>query len=263
MAVEVFHKASLVHDDIADGTRTRYGDPTLHMRLTTPASINIGDFLLGCGYTLVAETTKDLGGNIAYKVLMLITDAHRDLTLGQGKELRWGVEGSGVIDVPGVEELYMLKTVPGFTVPFDLAHLLVKGRHDNASAKEREAMVSIGIAFQVLNDLSEMESRHGWDDIRNGRPTMLHAIALRDADKGARETLVRLYMKRPQRNDDEVRTVLEVYDTLDIEDAVRDYVYGRLEQARRLLSGSREPALAELMRSLIDMLDEMNRHKKE
>ena len=32
IAVECFHKASLVHDDIEDGDATRYGEETLHQR---------------------------------------------------------------------------------------------------------------------------------------------------------------------------------------------------------------------------------------
>ena len=53
MSIETFHKASLVHDDIQDGDRYRYGADSLHVKYGVPTAINIGDYLIGLGYRLV------------------------------------------------------------------------------------------------------------------------------------------------------------------------------------------------------------------
>ena len=45
-AVECFHKASLIHDDIEDGDRQRYDQPTLHAEYGVPFALNAGDFLM-------------------------------------------------------------------------------------------------------------------------------------------------------------------------------------------------------------------------
>ena len=47
VAIEIFHKASLVHDDIEDQDQMRYGRPTMHVEHGVPAAINAGDYLLG------------------------------------------------------------------------------------------------------------------------------------------------------------------------------------------------------------------------
>ena len=47
VAVECFHKASLIHDDIEDGDLARYGEPTLHAEHGVPVALNVGDLLLG------------------------------------------------------------------------------------------------------------------------------------------------------------------------------------------------------------------------
>ena len=69
MAVECFHKASLIHDDIEDGDDRRYGQPALHTEHGVPVALNVGDFLLGEGYRLIGEIEVD----DATKVAMLQT----------------------------------------------------------------------------------------------------------------------------------------------------------------------------------------------
>ena len=55
IAIECFHKASLIHDDIEDEDEARYGQPTLHMEQGEAVAINVGDYLLGEGYRLISE----------------------------------------------------------------------------------------------------------------------------------------------------------------------------------------------------------------
>ncbi len=56
LAGELFHKASLIHDDIEDASLLRNGEPTLHNQYNEGISINIGDFLIGLGYNLIIES---------------------------------------------------------------------------------------------------------------------------------------------------------------------------------------------------------------
>ncbi|MCF7849486.1 MAG: DUF116 domain-containing protein, partial [Kiritimatiellales bacterium] len=46
IAVECFHKASLVHDDIEDNDDLRYGEETLHLQYGVPVALNAGDLLV-------------------------------------------------------------------------------------------------------------------------------------------------------------------------------------------------------------------------
>ena len=82
-AVECFHKASLIHDDIQDASPTRYGRPTVWAEHGVPLAIAAGDWLparglkmvAGAGFPNVAEMSK------------LVADAVLDLCEGQGDEL--------------------------------------------------------------------------------------------------------------------------------------------------------------------------------
>ncbi len=87
IAVECFHKASLIHDDIEDDDAIRYGEKTLHEEQGVAVALNVGDFLLGEGYRLIAEC--DAPAQFKVEMLKVAAIGHRTLSLGQGAELCW------------------------------------------------------------------------------------------------------------------------------------------------------------------------------
>jgi hypothetical protein len=87
VAVECFHKASLIHDDIEDRDQTRYGEAALHEAYGEAVALNVGDYLLGEGYRLLAEL--DAPAEAKVEMLRAAAEGHRTLTEGQGAELVW------------------------------------------------------------------------------------------------------------------------------------------------------------------------------
>ena len=69
VAVEALHKASLVHDDVEDDDAFRYGAETLHRRWGVAAAVNVGDYLLGLGYRLIASGADELGPECTSQML--------------------------------------------------------------------------------------------------------------------------------------------------------------------------------------------------
>ena len=84
LAIEAFHKASLVHDDIEDDDTFRYGRTTLHRQYGVGTAINVGDYLLGLGYRLISRERKELGAECAADILDKLAEAHLRLSEGQG-----------------------------------------------------------------------------------------------------------------------------------------------------------------------------------
>ena len=87
VAVECFHKASLVHDDIEDADERRYGRETLHVEHGVPVALNAGDLLLGEGYRLLAGCGAP--ADVCAELVRIAAAGHRELCLGQGAELAW------------------------------------------------------------------------------------------------------------------------------------------------------------------------------
>src|SRR5215831_8094674 len=99
MAMEAFHKASLVHDDIEDDDEYRYGHQTLHRRHGAPTAINVGDYLLGLGYRMIANESGDLPCEAVAAILKRLSEAHVKLSEGQGAELLWRDEAQKEISL--------------------------------------------------------------------------------------------------------------------------------------------------------------------
>ena len=90
LAIEVFHKASLVHDDIEDDDAFRYGRPALHREYGLPTAINVGDLHDRPGLPAGGRRAKRaLTSDVAADILALLSEAHIRLCEGQGAELAW------------------------------------------------------------------------------------------------------------------------------------------------------------------------------
>lgn len=82
-AVECFHKASLIHDDIQDFSRTRYRMPTVWVEYGVPLAIAAGDWLLAHGMRLIADVSLPAAADMT----RLATGTILSLCEGQGDEL--------------------------------------------------------------------------------------------------------------------------------------------------------------------------------
>jgi geranylgeranyl pyrophosphate synthase len=196
LAIEAFHKASLVHDDIEDDDTFRYGRATLHRQFGVGTAINVGDYLLGLGYRLVSKERKALGGDCAADVINKLSEAHFKLSEGQGAELLWRDAGDKALTALDALKIYALKTAPAFEAA------LYAGLRLAGPAEEHEKLVTefskhLGIAFQVLNDLKDWDGDSdnkliAGQDVLAARPTLLLALALEGSAPAAREELLAL-----------------------------------------------------------------------
>ena len=181
LAIEVFHKASLVHDDIEDDDRIRYGRPTLHVECGVPAAINVGDYLLGVGYRIIAGLPAVDPATIR-DVTAILASAHVRLARGQGAELWWRDAGGRRLAVAESLEMYGLKTSPAFEAAVAIGIRMGGIDPAAAGAIDRYAL-HVGTGFQVLNDLKDWagdveNDRRAAGDLLGGRPTLLWALAL-------------------------------------------------------------------------------------
>jgi geranylgeranyl pyrophosphate synthase len=196
LAIEAFHKASLVHDDIEDDDTFRYGRATLHRQFGVATAINVGDYLLGLGYRLVGRERKELGGDCAADVLCRLADAHAKLAEGQGAELLWRDAGDKALTALDALKIYALKTAPAFEAAL-YAGLRLAGPAEPYEKAVADFSKHLGIAFQVLNDLKDWEGDSdnklvAGQDVLAARPTLLLALALEGSAPAGRAELLAL-----------------------------------------------------------------------
>jgi geranylgeranyl diphosphate synthase type II len=189
IAVECFHKASLIHDDIEDGDATRYGRKTLHAEYGVPIALNVGDLLLGEGYRLLAEV--DVPDAQKVKLLETAARGHRSLCLGQGSELAW-IRSPGPMTVREILDIFRMKTAPAFEVALNLGAILA-GCDEQAAAALKQYSESLGIAYQIRDDLDDLRSPRSAEVFAGKRPSILLALAYENAGDEDRRQIERLW----------------------------------------------------------------------
>jgi geranylgeranyl pyrophosphate synthase len=179
VAVECFHKASLIHDDIEDDDHERYDTPTLHVTHGVPIALNAGDLLLGEGYRLIAGS--GLPPQRLARVLDIASKGHHELAVGQGEELAW-CRSPGALSVDWVLDVFRLKTAPAFEVAIRLGALCV-GDDEPGDALTRFS-AALGTAYQIRDDIEDARAvapAEAWRAL--SRPSLITALALDLADE--------------------------------------------------------------------------------
>lgn len=174
LAVESFHKASLVHDDIEDGDSMRYGAPTVHKLIGVPAAINVGDYLIGEGYRLLTGAKFDAATRLA--MLEVAAEGHLELCRGQGAELAYSRQPEP-LSLERVLHIYQQKTAAAFEVAL-LVGARAAGVAPAVCLQLAEFSKAVGIAYQLEDDIADAESTTGRAaDLLVMRPTIFLAQA--------------------------------------------------------------------------------------
>ena len=253
VAIETLHKASLVHDDIEDKDPFRYGQPTLHRTYGIAAAINVGDYLVGLGYRLIAAQAAELGAECIADILGRLSAAHLQLCCGQGMELLWNRQRADGLRPIDALQIGALKTAPAFEVALYAGLRAAETTIDDAVLNRLATY--IGEGYQVLDDLTDWEEDADdkvalGQDLLAGRPTILRAFALEAG--GGEELAALLEEKRMQ--DEPVPLVdraRHVYADLGAFDKA-EKLYSRLrERSLGLAESMPGPALQELTRFLV------------
>lgn len=147
-AVEMLHTATLVHDDLIDGSLVRRGIPTLNTKWTSAATVLTGDFLFARAAKLAAETESATALSLFAKTLAIIVDGEITQMFGdRGRASR--------------EDYYQRiysKTASLFETS-TTATAIIAGCDEKIKEKVRSFGYEIGMAFQMVDDILDFTSQ--------------------------------------------------------------------------------------------------------
>lgn len=192
-AIEHFHTAALIHDDIADDAELRRGEPCMHLTEGLGLAINAGDLALSLvNGTVVSDPTLDDATKV--RVITELIDMTRRTIEGQALDIGWARDGR--YDITPEDYLVMAthKTAHySGAVPLAIGAIIGGG-----SAAEIEALrnygLDTGLAFQIQDDLlnligSEESTKKDFrNDITEGKRTLMVVHALQHSSQ--RDSLI-------------------------------------------------------------------------
>jgi geranylgeranyl diphosphate synthase type I len=194
-AIEHFHTAALIHDDIADDAELRRGVPCLHLTEGMGLAINAGDL----GLTLVNGTVAfdpNLEDSTKIRLITELTEMTRRTIEGQALDIGWARDGR--YDITPEDYLVMAthKTAHySGAVPLAIG-AIVGGGSEAEIEGLRNYGLDTGLAFQIQDDLlnligSEESTKKDFrNDITEGKRTLCVVHALQNSPK--RDRLVEI-----------------------------------------------------------------------
>ncbi len=141
-AVELLHTATLVHDDLIDGSLLRRGMPTLNARWSPAATVLTGDFLFARAAKLAAETDHLPLMNLFAETLAVIVNG----------ELNQMLSGRGLVNRESYYQRIYAKTASLFEMT-SRAAAMISPAHGEAVESMRKFGYETGMAFQIVDDI--------------------------------------------------------------------------------------------------------------
>lgn len=248
VAVECFHKASLIHDDIEDGDAWRYGEKTLHEEHGMAVALNVGDLLIGEGYRLIGSLK--ISDVQKVRILEVASQGQRSLCRGQGAELVWMTKPSPMTQTQ-VLEIFRQKTAPAFEVALKVG-VLYAGVDSYEEVEEVLHVYSdaLGVAYQIRDDLNDLGDGGETNDIAGLRPSLLLAAAHERA-KGDQRLITESLWRRQLPAGMTVAEVERLYVELHADERARTLLETYKEEAIRCLRDLENPSLKGLLRRLV------------
>jgi geranylgeranyl diphosphate synthase type II len=200
-AIELFHNAFLVHDDIQDGSVQRRGEPTLHELHGVSIALNVGNATNLAGLQRIMANRSTLGGELAWRVFVETETMLRHSLEGQAIELAWIRDN--VCDLAADDYYRMcLKKTSWYTCvyPLRVGALVAGGGTGEVTALDTFGWY-VGAAFQIQDDVLNLVgdgSAYGKEilgDLREGKRT-LALIHLLDRLGGAERRRLHAFLGR-------------------------------------------------------------------
>ena len=167
-AVEFIHTATLLHDDVVDGSDLRRGKTSANIVFGNPATVLVGDFLFSRAFELMVED-----GSL--RVLKILSSASAIIAEGEVDQLvaQRQIETS--------EERYLSiigsKTAALFAAATRIAAVVAERSDADERALDSFGR-NLGIAFQLVDDAIDYDSESAesgkdkGDDFREGKMTL-------------------------------------------------------------------------------------------
>jgi geranylgeranyl diphosphate synthase type II len=232
VALELLHNAFLVHDDVEDESEERRGRPTLNVLHGVPVAVNVGDALVLLGLRALLDNRDSLGLHLTMRLLEETEQMARESIEGQAIELGWRRDNPTHLVDGDYLRMVLKKTCSYSTVYPSRIGALIGTRTDRQLDRFIRFGFFLGAAFQIRDDLLNLEGRHDYGketygDLLEGKRTLM-LIHLQRQMVGEEFARLAELLGRPRSG----RTLADAHWIRD-----RMEAYGSLEYARRVAHG--------------------------
>jgi octaprenyl-diphosphate synthase len=183
--IEFIHTATLLHDDVVDGSSLRRGRDTANQVFGNQASVLVGDFVYSRAFQMMASLTSQ-------PVMEIMADATNVIAEGEVMQLM-NAHDPDTTEQRYLEVIYR-KTAKLFEAGAEVAAVLA-----GSPEQVRNALAAygrhLGTAYQLVDDVLDYRSnpaergKNLGDDLAEGKPTLPLIYALRNGSDSQRAAI--------------------------------------------------------------------------
>lgn len=157
VAIELIHAFSLVHDDLPamDDDDLRRGEPTVHIKFDEATAILAADALQPLAFSVLSGI-DGAPPQAKINLVRLVADASGSTGMTGGQSIDLAAEGSS-LSAEALEHMYSLKTGALIHASVMCAALLREDLSDDDAHSLDAFSQAIGIAFQIKDDILDVE----------------------------------------------------------------------------------------------------------
>jgi geranylgeranyl diphosphate synthase type I len=254
-AIEFFHAAALIHDDIMDSSLLRRGQKCAHILHGEPLAINAGDYALGLVCTIVVRDPL-LEDAAKLAVIDVIGEMSEHTVEGQALDVGWVRDDVYDLNPDDYIEMALGKT--GYYS--GIAPLKAGAIIGGATPEEMRALEDFGknasIAFQIQDDLLNIlgdETTMGKDyltDVLESKRTLMVIHCLSAAGPNDRARLIELLQLKHDKSPAEAAEVVGLLERYGSVDYARELARDLIMQGRSHLSAVRESPARDILASM-------------
>jgi len=212
-AVEFIHTATLLHDDVVDGSELRRGKQAANLVYGNQASVLVGDFLFSRSFQLMVTS-----GHL--RVLDILSNAAA--VIAEGEVLQLATANNTATTEDTYLAVIQAKTAALFAAATQVGAVVAARPDDEEEALESYGR-NLGIAFQLVDDALDYSGNQAklgksvGDDFREGKITLPVVLAFRRGSTEERDFWKRTMEKVDQSDTDleHAMELLEKHGTVD------------------------------------------------
>ncbi|MEE4246750.1 MAG: farnesyl diphosphate synthase [Kangiellaceae bacterium] len=158
-AVELIHAYSLIHDDLPcmDDDDLRRGLPTCHIKFDQATAVLAGDALQTLAFDILSTTNQAISATAQLTIINQLANASGSMGMGGGQAIDLAATGRE-LTIEQLETMHQKKT--GALIEASVMMGYLASGHDDEKAKMalKRYSKSIGLAFQIVDDILDIES---------------------------------------------------------------------------------------------------------
>ncbi len=235
LGIETFHNFTLLHDDLMDRSPLRRGQPTVYTKWGDNTAILSGDtmFALAWRYFLRKPSPR------LQEILQCFNETAIEVCEGQQKDMNF--ERRTHVNIDEYMDMIRQKTAVLLAGALKIGALYA-GAPDAEVEKLYRFGIHLGLAFQLQDDLLDgygdtaVFGKKTGQDIRDNKKTYLPLRTLQLGSAEQRKALLELFAAKDNMDEEEkVRRVMALYDTVGLRTAVEEAIAAEFDAAKQSL----------------------------